>query len=427
MRTDSLTQTSTPAFTDLGLDARLLETLSREGYTTPTAVQAQSIPPLLDGRDLLAVAQTGTGKTAAFALPLLQRLAASGQRAEPGRARALVLVPTRELALQVETAVRTYGRGMKLRSAVVMGGASKGQQARALSRGLDLLIATPGRLVDHLNDGNVRLDRVEALVLDEADRMLDMGFLPAVRRIAGLVPAQRQSILVSATMAKEISRLAGDLLREPARVEVSPQSPAVDRIEQRVYHVAQPDKRQLLADLLQDPDLERVIVFTRTKHGADRLARQLGAEGIEAEAMHGNKTQGARQTALKRFAGGRARVLVATDVAARGLDVDGITHVVNYDLPNEAESYVHRIGRTGRAGASGIALSFCDAGERGQLRGIERLTRKSLTVVGDSPAEAPRPDRGPKGGKHAPGKPARSGPNGRARGHRGGGPRRNAA
>jgi ATP-dependent RNA helicase RhlE len=350
----------------------------------------------------------------------------------PGSARALVLAPTRELALQIEEAMRSYGRGLKLRTAVVMGGTSKGKQARELSRGVDVLIATPGRLVDHLNDRNVRLDRVEALVLDEADRMLDMGFVHAVRRIAALLPAERQSMLFSATMAKEIARLAGELLRDPLRVEISPQSPAVDRIEQRVYHVAQPDKRSLLSQLLADPELARVIVFTRTKHGADRLARQLGQDGVEAEAMHGNKTQGARQTALKRFAGGRARVLVATDVAARGLDVDGVTHVVNYDLPNEAESYVHRIGRTARAGASGVALSFCDASERQHLRGIEQLTRRSMTVIGEAPAETRRPanaggGRPPRGGKGAPAKGARPGPNGRGRSHRGGGARRNAA
>jgi ATP-dependent RNA helicase RhlE len=377
-------------FAGLGLSAQLLQTLAEQDYSHPTPVQARAIPALLAGRDVLAVAQTGTGKTAAFTLPLLQRLAAD--RRAPGAygARALVLAPTRELAQQIQDSCRTYGRGLGLRSTVVVGGVPKGKQVRAMAKGVDVLIATPGRLMDLVREKRVRLDRAEALVLDEADRMLDMGFIDEVRRIAGLLPAGRQSMLVSATMPKAIETLARDLLTDPLRVEVTPEAPAVERIDQRVFHVAQPDKRALLARLLDDPELASVIVFTRTKHGADRLARQLSEAGVESAALHGDKTQGARQQALARFRAGKARVLVATDIAARGLDVDGVTHVVNFELPNAPESYVHRIGRTGRAGADGVALSFCDPAELNHLRGIEKLTRRRLTVIGDGPAKSQR-------------------------------------
>mgnify|MGYP000530742646 CR=1 FL=1 len=407
---DTVILTTSQTFADLGLDPRLLSNLAAENYSVPTPIQAQIIPALLNGQDVQGVAQTGTGKTAAFALPLLQRLAADPRRAGPGGARALVLAPTRELAIQIETACRTYGRGLGQRTAVVVGGVPKGKQVRALSRGVDLLIATPGRLMDLVNERSVRLDAVGMLVLDEADRMLDMGFIHDVRKIAGMVAKDRQSMLLSATMPREVATLADELLNRPVRVEVTPDAPAVERIDQRVFHVAQPEKRSLLARLLQDPELARVIVFTRTKHGADRLAKQLAQDGVETDAIHGNKAQGARQQALARFRDGRARVLVATDIAARGIDVDGVTHVVNFELPNVPESYVHRIGRTARAGAEGVALSFCDPSEQGHLQGIEKLTRQRLTIVGDGPRRAERvaQDRGRPAHKPKP-KPHRKG------------------
>lgn len=372
--------TNATTFADLGLHSRLLSTLSGQGYTTPTTVQSRAIPALLDGRDLLGVAQTGTGKTAAFCLPLLQGLKAEAAAPVPTAARALVLAPTRELAIQIEEACRTYGRGMGLRTAVAVGGLPKGKQRRAMSRGVDVLIATPGRLMDLVREGSVRLDQVTKLVLDEGDRMLDMGFVDEVRKIARMTASPRQAMLFSATMPKAVERLANELLHAPERIEVSPQAPAAERIDQRVYHVAQAKKRGLLAGLLEDTDLSRVLVFTRTKRGADKLSEQLAADGIATDALHGNKTQGARQHSLNRFRRGNARVLVATDIAARGIDVDGVTHVVNYDLPDVPESYVHRIGRTARAGAEGVALSFCDPSERRHLRGIERFTRNRMTV-----------------------------------------------
>lgn len=372
--------TDATPFADLGLTPRLVSTLAGEGYTAPTHVQAQAIPTLLDGGDLLGVAQTGTGKTAAFCLPLLQRLADERGRPSPTAARTLVLAPTRELAVQVEEACRTYGKGLGLRSTVVVGGVPKGKQRRALSRGVDVLIATPGRLMDLVREGSVRLDEVTKLVLDEGDRMLDMGFVDEVRKIAGMTARPRQTMLFSATMPKAVERLARELLTQPARIEVSPTAPAAERIDQRVYHVRQAKKRGLLSDLLDDGELSRVLVFTRTKRGADKLSEQLASDGIATDALHGNKTQGARQQSLNRFRRGNARVLVATDIAARGIDVDGVTHVVNYDLPEVPESYVHRIGRTARAGAEGVALSFCDPSERRHLRGIEQFTRSRLTV-----------------------------------------------
>jgi ATP-dependent RNA helicase RhlE len=371
-------------------------------------VQAQAIPALLAGRDLLGVAQTGTGKTAAFTLPILQRLAANPNPAPNKGARALVLAPTRELAIQIHEACRTYGRGFGQRSAVVLGGVPKGKQQRQMAKGVDILIATPGRLLDLVNERSVRLDAVETLVLDEADRMLDMGFIHDVRKIAGMTRSQRQSMLFSATMPGEIDKLARELLDSPARVEITPDAPAVERIDQRVHHVRQPDKRALLSGLLKDPAMARVIVFTRTKHGADRLARQLTTDGVESDAIHGNKTQGARQTALKKFRDGHVRVLVATDIAARGIDVDGVTHVVNYELPNVPESYVHRIGRTARAGAEGVAVSFCDPGEQNDLRRIEKLTKTRLTIVGDGPISSERRAANA-GGDKGPGGPKRDG------------------
>jgi len=379
--TTNNTNNDTTSFNSLGVAEPLCRALAAENYTRPTPIQARAIPPLLAGRDVVGIAQTGTGKTAAFALPMLQILSSQREPVAARGVRALILAPTRELALQIGESVRTYGRHLNLRLAVVLGGVGQRPQVNALARGVDILIATPGRLLDLASQGHVRLDKVSFLVLDEADRMLDMGFIRDVRRIVQATPKARQSLLFSATMPAEVARLASDMLRDPARIEVSPQAMTVDKVDQRVFHVRTADKRALLTGLLQDRRLARVIVFTRTKHGANRLNKQLLAAGVSAEAIHGNKSQNARQRALEMFKTGRTRVLVATDVAARGIDVDGVTHVVNYELPNVPESYVHRIGRTARAGAGGVALSFCDPDERAYLSDIERLTRRRLAVA----------------------------------------------
>ncbi|MGB7089839.1 MAG: DEAD/DEAH box helicase [Methylovirgula sp.] len=373
-----------PSFSELGLCEPLCRALTTENYTTPTAIQTQAIPLLLGGRDLLGIAQTGTGKTAAFALPILQKLGKPQERVAPKSAHALILAPTRELAVQIGESFAAYGRHLALRHAVILGGVGQGGQVKALARGVDILIATPGRLLDLVEQGHVRLDAVKYLVLDEADRMLDMGFIRDVRRIVAMLPRQRQSLLFSATMPKTVAKLATDMLREPVRVEVTPQVVTVDRVEQRVFFVPTAQKHGLLFDLLKDPGLSRVLVFTRTKSHANKVSDYLERAGVPADAIHGNKAQNARQRALERFRTGDARVLVATDIAARGIDVDGVSHVVNFELPNEPLIYVHRIGRTARAGNSGIAISFCDVSERGFLRDIERLTKRPLLV------EAPR-------------------------------------
>jgi ATP-dependent RNA helicase RhlE len=370
-------------FAELGLAEPLLFALSAEGYTTPTPIQAAAIPQLLAGHDVLGIAQTGTGKTAAFALPILHRLTEDKRRAAPGTVRALVLVPTRELAVQVADGFGTYGRNIRYRRAMVFGGVGQGPQVRAMSGGLDVLVATPGRLIDLLDQGHVRLDQVTTLVLDEADRMLDMGFIPAVRKIASKLPVKRQTLLFSATMPKAIADLASFLLREPVRVEVTPVASTVDRIDQKVMFVTRENKRNLLVDVLSHSSVNRAIVFTRTKHGANRVAEQLAKSGVTADAIHGNKSQNARQRALEAFRNGEVRALVATDIAARGIDVDGVTHVVNFELPVEPESYVHRIGRTARAGADGIALSFCDAEEVSYLRQIEKTIRQTVPIEPD--------------------------------------------
>ena len=389
------------SFTDLGLSEALRHALHAENYLTPTPIQAQAIPQLLTGRDMLGIAQTGTGKTAAFLLPILQQLAAKRAAPAPQSARALVLAPTRELAIQIGERARAYGGRLGLRHAVIFGGVGFAPQFAALARGVDLLIATPGRLLDLVNRRRLRLDGVVHLVLDEADRMLDMGFVRDVKKIIAMLPRDRQSLLFSATMPAEITRLAADLLRNPARVEVSPPTRTADRIDQRVFMVEAARKRDFLAGLFADPELARVIVFTRTKHGADRVADHLAKAGIAAAAIHGNKSQGARQNALAQFRAGQVRTLVATDIAARGIDVDDITHVVNFEIPNVAETYVHRIGRTARAGASGIAISLCDPGERGYLRDIEKLTNRRLadetSEPAAMPAPAPRADKRPAG------------------------------
>ncbi len=387
---------SNVSFADLGLSEPLLRALEAAKYTVPTPIQARTIPALLQGRDVLGVAQTGTGKTAAFALPVLQQLAASKERALPKSPRALVLAPTRELAVQIARSFDTYGRGLGLRLCTVVGGLGYGRQIETLARGVDILVATPGRLLDLVERGNVKLGNVTFLVLDEADRMFDMGFIRDVRRIVSSVSKQRQTLLFSATMPGDVAKLASEVLKNPERVEIAPQGQgrAVDKIDQRVYFVNSATKRALLSHLLSDAALERVIVFTRTKRGANRVAEALEDRGVSSEAIHGNKSQNARQKALDNFSRGKARVLVATDLASRGIDVNGVTHVINYELPADAESYVHRIGRTARAGASGIALSFCDSSERGQLRSIEKLTNQRIAVVStpaneDMPAAPP--------------------------------------
>ncbi|HEY5091324.1 MAG TPA: DEAD/DEAH box helicase [Polyangia bacterium] len=371
-------------FGGFGLTAPLLRALADEGYLKPTPIQTEAIPYVLAGRDLLGCAQTGTGKTAAFALPILHNLSRNLGPKRRG-ARVLVLVPTRELAVQVAESFGSYGRHLTLTNTVIFGGVGQGTQVAALRRGVDVVVATPGRLLDLMEQGHVWLQDVETLVLDEADRMLDMGFINPIRRIISKLPARRQNLLFSATMPGPIASLADSILRNPAKVAVNPVASTVEAITQRVLFVEREDKRALLREMLRDPAMTRVLVFTRTKHGADRVTRDLEKATVRAEAIHGNKSQGARQKALAAFRAGRIRVLVATDIAARGIDVDGVSHVINFELPNEPESYVHRIGRTARAGASGVALSFCDREERAYLRDIERLTRGRIEVVANHP------------------------------------------
>ena len=383
------------SFEHLALVEPIRRALKDEGYAVPTPIQAQAIPQLLAGRDLLGIAQTGTGKTAAFALPILQRLAASRGQAGLQRktARCLVLTPTRELALQIGDSFRAYGRHLGLRSLVIFGGVGQNPQVAGMARGVDILTATPGRLLDLIGQGHLRLDAIETVVLDEADRMLDMGFIHDVKKIVALLPKQRQTLLFSATMPSAIARLAAGILRDPVRVEVTPPSTTVELIEQRVAFVERAGKREMLCAMLRDAALARVLVFTRTKHTANRVAEQLTRAGFSAEAIHGNKSQGARQRALEGFRAGHVRVLVATDIAARGIDVDGITHVVNYELPNVPDTYVHRIGRTARAGAAGAAISLCDGEERAYLKDIERTIGRKVPVLDAQAFRGARPQR----------------------------------
>ena len=355
------------------------------GYQTPTPIQAQAIPPLKEGKDLLGIAQTGTGKTAAFALPILDRLYRNRRRVQARRARVLVLTPTRELASQIDASFKAYGKEMRLFRGLIFGGVGQAPQVRTMSRGVDVLTATPGRLLDLMNQGHVRLNELEVFVLDEADRMLDMGFIHDIRRVIAALPPQRQTLLFSATMPPEIASLAAGLLREPIRVEVTPQATTVERINQKVLYVANADKKDLLQNLLNEPSIHRALVFTRTKHVADRVTKYLEKNTIRSAAIHGNKSQGAREKALESFRKGQVRVLVATDIASRGIDVPGISHVINFDLPHEPESYVHRIGRTARAGSDGAAISFCDILERPLLRGIERCIRQTVPVDTEHP------------------------------------------
>jgi len=368
-------------FTDLGLSKPLLDALAAKNYTAPTPIQAQAIPTVLTGRDLLGIAQTGTGKTAAFMLPSLDRLATPRVHPIAKRVRMLVLAPTRELASQIAESARTYARNINLTTGVIFGGTAPMKSVREVARGLDVLVATPGRLLDLVDQRAVDLSRLEILVLDEADQMLDLGFIHALKRIVQLVPRTRQTLFFSATMPKAIKQLADAYLTNPAEVSVTPAATTVDRIDQSVTHVNQAEKSALLTLFLQKNGSERTLVFSRTKHGADKIVRQLGASGIAAAAIHGNKSQPQRERAIAAFKSGQAPVLIATDIAARGIDIPGVAHVVNFDLPDVPEQYVHRIGRTARAGADGAAIAFCSPDERINLRDIERLTRQTLPVT----------------------------------------------
>jgi ATP-dependent RNA helicase RhlE len=365
-------------FTDLGLAKPLLKALAAEGYVTPTPIQAKAIPSVLLGRDLLGIAQTGTGKTAAFALPILQRLAEDRKPAPRKGARCLVLSPTRELASQIAESFRTYGAHMGMTVAVVFGGAKYGPQIKALLGGVDILVATPGRLIDHIAERHADLSCTEILVLDEADQMLDLGFLQPIRRIVSKMSRSRQNLFFSATMPAEIGKLAGELLVDPVEVRVAPAATTVEKVQQSLLFIEGPRKRALLAELLEDASVTRALVFTRTKRGADRVAKYLEQADVSAAAIHGDKTQPQRERALAQFKSGQVRALIATDIAARGIDVDGVSHVIQYELPQGPEAYVHRIGRTARAGAAGIAISFCADDERGLLKDIQKLTRQTI-------------------------------------------------
>ncbi len=406
------------SFNDLGLAESVLRAVAAEGFETPTPIQAEVIPTMLRGRDVVGIAQTGTGKTASFVLPLLHTIAEGGKPPAPKSCRALILAPTRELVSQIAENVRLLGKTVRPKTAIVVGGAKPGPQIKAMARGVDILVATPGRLLDHLSTGAIRLDQTHTVVLDEADQMLDLGFLPAIRRIMAQVPAARQTLLLSATMPKQIRALAQDFLKNPAEISVAPASRPIERIDQKVLHVEGPAKRAVLTDLLQGQSIDRAIVFTRTKRGADRVCRHLQNAGLSVEALHGDKSQGQRVRILKAFRGGTLTVLVATDIAARGIDVDGVSHVINFELPNVPEAYVHRIGRTARAGKSGSAVSLCAPDERPLLRDIEKLIGRRFdgTPADLSDTEA-RPSNGRgarpggasrQGGKPRPNTPAKA-------------------
>ena len=379
-------------FESLGLIDPILRALKDEGYTTPTPIQAQAIPSLLQGRDLLGCAQTGTGKTAAFAIPILQDLY-NKKKQDPAKfsdrgqtdIKALILTPTRELAIQIEESFRAYGRYLGLRHLVIFGGVSQHAQTAALQKGVDILVATPGRLLDLMDQRFVHLHHISLFVLDEADRMLDMGFVHDVKKVIARLPKHRQSLFFSATMPSEIVSLANSILHDPMKVEVTPVSSTADTVDQSVYVVNKGDKKSLLNHLLKDKAIKRALVFTRTKHGADKVVKDLDKIGVKAAAIHGNKSQNARQKALGDFKTSQIRILVATDIAARGIDVDDLTHVINYEIPNVPETYVHRIGRTGRAGASGKAISFCDEEEKEFLRDIQKLIGKKVPIISDHP------------------------------------------
>ncbi|MFD0749845.1 DEAD/DEAH box helicase [Mucilaginibacter calamicampi] len=374
------------SFENLKLIEPILKALKTEGYTTPTPIQKQAIPIILQNRDLLGCAQTGTGKTAAFAIPTLQLLYQEKQQhKEQKTIKTLILTPTRELAIQIDESFAAYGRHTGLKHTVIFGGVSQNPQVDIIRRGVDVLTATPGRLLDLMNQGYIRLDHIKILILDEADRMLDMGFVHDVKKIIAKVPAKRQTLFFSATMPKEIQQLADSILNKPEKVEVTPVSSTADTIQQELYYVEKNDKRSLLAHILKDRDIKTALVFTRTKHGADKVVKDLHKIGVTAEAIHGNKSQNARQRALANFKNRTTRVLIATDIAARGIDIDELTHVINYEIPNIPETYVHRIGRTGRAGADGIAFSFCDQEEIGYIKDIHKLIGKQIPVNEDHP------------------------------------------
>jgi ATP-dependent RNA helicase RhlE len=388
------------SFAAFGLAEPITRALAQQNYITPTPIQVQTIPVVMRGRDVIGIAQTGTGKTAAFALPILHRLSSEPRRAHRMRCRVLVLAPTRELSAQILDSFNTYGRYLRVGTALAIGGVSIGPQVRALTAGVDVLVATPGRLLDLVQSRALGLDQVETLVLDEADRMLDMGFIHDIRKIVARLPVKRQTLFFSATMPQAIAELAGDMLRDPVRVAVTPVATTAERIDQRIIHLDRAAKPAALADLLRHQSIERALVFTRTKHGADKVVRGLAKAGIAAQAIHGNKTQPQRERVLAAFRAGHVRTLIATDIAARGIDVDGISHVINYDLPNIAESYVHRIGRTARAGAAGTAISFCAADEVAHLRAIEKLIRTAIPAI-DRRSSRPAPGR-PAGPRAAP-------------------------
>jgi ATP-dependent RNA helicase RhlE len=383
-QTDSVEEKQAVSFKDLGLSEPMLRAIKGEGYEAPTPIQVMAIPHLLKGRDLMGRAQTGSGKTAAFALPIIQRLAA-GDRPKPGTTRVLVLTPTRELAVQISDSFRVYGRHMKLSCTLVHGGVSQVPQVKALKRGVDVLVATPGRLIDLIGQRHIRLDSVEVFILDEADRMLDMGFIPDINRIVAMLPRKRQSLFFSATMPRAAMQLADEMTCDPIIVNLAPKHSAAENIDQKIMLVDQGNKRALLCKMLEDPEIARALVFTRTKHRADSVAKCLKRAGVSAEAIHGDRAQAARQKALDRFRQGRTRVLVATDVASRGIDVDGITHVFNFEMPVEPEVYIHRIGRTARAGANGVAYSFCDVAERSLLWEIEKLIKRPIDIAEEHP------------------------------------------
>ncbi len=384
-------------FEQLDLLPALHRALTEEQYTTPTPIQSQTIPAALEGRDVLGCAQTGTGKTAAFALPILNRLGQKPRKANPNHPLVLVLAPTRELAIQIEESFAVYGRHLRLRQVLVYGGVSQGNQVRALSRGAHILVATPGRLLDLMDQGHIHLSELEVFVLDEADRMLDMGFMPALKRIISHLPRQRQSLFFSATMPPKITELAQQLLSNPINVTVTPQKSSVERITQQLLYVERASKLSLLQKILGSDEVDRAIVFAKTKRGANMLAERLVRGGLKAAVIHGNKSQSARQRALDAFRSNQVQILVATDIAARGIDIDGISHVINYDMPVEPESYVHRIGRTGRAGADGIAMSFCSSAELDELRAIEEFTGLRIPLAAGQIAPKPtREERGPR-------------------------------
>lgn len=388
------------SFTELPLIEPIQRAVKEEGYTVPTPIQAQSIIPLLEGKDLLGCAQTGTGKTAAFTLPILQRLTQYKKAAARNTPRVLILAPTRELAAQIDQSIRIYGKYVRISSTVIFGGVGQGPQVHALSRGIDVLVATPGRLLDLMNQGYIRLNEIEIFVLDEADRMLDMGFIDDIKKIISRLPTRRQSLFFSATLEPKVVALARTLVHDPIHVTIDPEKLTVERIEQSVYFVDKERKDTLLLQLVRDPAVSRVIVFTQMKHVANKVSIMLRRAGIPAEAIHGNKSQAARTFALDAFRRGKVKVLVATDIAARGIDVEAISHIINYELPNEPETYVHRIGRTARAGAEGRAISLCSAAERGYLHSIERLIRMQIPVVRDHPfhSDAAMNSTGPSGG-----------------------------